>query len=68
MILLPMLAETFHNGCQNLALGINSHAQELKRTSSLEIDVMIFTNLLLAHLDFSGNFDDDFSGKESSTI
>lgn len=47
-----LLAEVRDAGCQSIAMEISSHALDQCRADNVDIDVAIFTNLTLEHLDY----------------
>lgn len=58
-----LLAEMVDKGVDYVVIEVSSHALELQRTSGLEFDLGVFTNLTQDHLDFHNSFEQYFAAK-----
>jgi len=59
----PFLADALGNGCKYAVIEISSHGLSQDRTSGLELDLAIFTNLYPEHLEYHKNMNDYFNAK-----
>jgi len=53
-----------NDGVKTVIIEISSHALELNRADDIELNVAVFTNLTVDHLDFHGDFENYFSAKK----
>lgn len=58
-----LLAEMVDKDVEYVVMEVSSHALELYRTSGLEFDIAVFTNLTQDHLDFHNSFAQYFAAK-----
>jgi UDP-N-acetylmuramoyl-L-alanyl-D-glutamate--2,6-diaminopimelate ligase len=58
-----LLASIVNAGCRAAAMEVSSHALAQERTSGIEWDVAVFTNLSQDHLDFHGTMENYFEAK-----
>lgn len=58
-----LLAKMAAEGADYVVMEVSSHALELERTTSLEFDTAVFTNLTQDHLDFHHDFSHYFQAK-----
>lgn len=59
--LMAMMNET---GCMDCVMEVSSHASELDRTSCLDFDLGLFTNISSDHMDFHLNFENYLAAKK----
>jgi UDP-N-acetylmuramoyl-L-alanyl-D-glutamate--2,6-diaminopimelate ligase len=52
-----LIKDMVDQGCTHCFMEASSHAIEQKRTSGLDIDIAVFTNITHDHLDYHGSFD-----------
>ncbi|MBC24056.1 MAG: UDP-N-acetylmuramoyl-L-alanyl-D-glutamate--2,6-diaminopimelate ligase [Phycisphaerae bacterium] len=52
-----ILSQCVDNGCRAAVMEVSSHGLQQQRTSALEFDVAIFTNLTGDHLDYHGSME-----------
>lgn len=57
------LASMVADGVQTVAMEVSSHALELHRVDAVDVDVAVFTNLGIDHLDFHGTPEAYFAAK-----
>jgi len=58
-----LLARMVHAGLDSAVMEVSSHAIALDRTSGVEFDVAVFTNLTQDHLDFHAGMEEYFKTK-----
>lgn len=59
-----IMADFRSAGCRSVVMEVSSHAAAQERTSGLEFDLGVFTNITRDHLDYHGNFEKYVSAKE----
>ena len=62
-LLQSILAQMVHAGCDSAVMEVSSHALVQKRTTGIDYDVGIFTNLTRDHLDYHGTMEKYFEAK-----
>ncbi|MCK4538085.1 MAG: UDP-N-acetylmuramoyl-L-alanyl-D-glutamate--2,6-diaminopimelate ligase [Candidatus Krumholzibacteria bacterium] len=61
--LIRMLAGFRDSGCRSAVMEVSSHAAVQGRTTGLEFDVGVFTNITRDHLDYHGTFEEYIEAK-----
>ncbi len=59
-----LLNEMVYEGCSNCIMEVSSHSVELYRTTHLDFNVGVFTNITSDHLDFHGTFENYLLAKK----
>lgn len=62
-LLQSILAQMVHAGCKSAVMEVSSHALVQKRTTGIDYDVGVFTNLTRDHLDYHGTMEQYFEAK-----
>ena len=62
-VLQSFLAQMVSVGCGSAVMEVSSHALDQKRTTGIDFDVAVFTNLSRDHLDYHQTMDNYFAAK-----
>ncbi len=62
-VLHMMFSQMLAAGCNSAVMEVSSHALSQKRTSGIDFDVAVFTNLTRDHLDYHHTFEQYFDAK-----